>query len=99
MSLELEVININMTMADVLKVFLRLPEKLHPTCPQYPKVLNQSLALKLANDVMIRPDRFHDVKVTNVEFCLIMIFFAKVIFSNRTKKARADYDETMRRQV
>ena len=26
-------------------------------------------------------------------------FFAKVIFSNRTKKARADYDETMRRQV
>ena len=76
MSLELEVININMTMADVLKVFLRLPEKLHPICPQYPKVLNQSLALKLANDVMIRPDRFHDVKVTIVEFSL-MIFLQR----------------------
>ena len=72
MTLELEVIDINMTMADVLKVFLRLPEKLHPICPKHPKVLNQSLALKLANDVMIRPDRFHDVKVTVVEFSLIV---------------------------
>ena len=72
MTLELEVIDINVTMADVLKVFLRLPEKLRPTCPQYPKVLNQSLALKLANDIMIRPDRFHDVKVKNVEFSLIV---------------------------
>ena len=77
MTLELEVININMTMADVLKVFLRLPEKLPPTCPQYPKVLNQSLALKLANDIMIRPDRFHDVKVTNVEFSLFATFFSR----------------------
>ena len=71
MTLELEVIDINMTMVDVLKVFLRFPEKLHPICPQYPKVLNQSLALKLANDVMIRPDRFHDVKVRNVKISLI----------------------------
>ena len=34
----------------------------------FSKVLNQSIAVKLANDVMIRPDRFHDVKVENIQF-------------------------------
>ena len=32
------------------------------------KVLNQSLAGKLANDVLISPDRFHDVKVDKSRF-------------------------------
>ena len=45
-------------------------------------VLNQSLASRLAIDIMTSPDRFHDVQIT---------------FNNQSKKARADEDEVMKR--
>ena len=64
MTLEVELTDANMTMADIMSV------------------LNQSLPISLAIDIMTSPDRFHDVQIT---------------FNNQSKKARADEDEVMNR--
>ena len=69
MTLELEVVNANLTMAEVLKVHVHLSKG--AILNNLQKVLNQSLAVNLANDVMIRPDRFHDVKVENIMIQII----------------------------
>ena len=70
MTLELEVVNANLTMAEVLKVHVHLSNA-NAILNNLQKVLNQSLAVNLANDVMIRPDRFHDVKVENIMIQII----------------------------